>query len=63
VSTTRLQVLYQSRIHPEVVGANMDEAQLKALHDAIKVVLDVSIAVDSEAAKLPPDWLFHFRCG
>ena len=56
-----MQVLYQSRLHPEIVGEALEAEQVSALRDAIQSVLAAAVAVDSDAAQLPPDWLFHFR--
>lgn len=57
----RLQVLYQARIHPEVTGAGMAPAQVAALHAAITSILAQAVAIDADSARMPPDWLFHFR--
>jgi hypothetical protein len=55
------QVMYHARIYPEVRACNLAPQQLCDLHEAIKMVLEVSIAVDSDSARLPKTWLFHYR--
>ena len=58
----RMQVLYQARIYPEAAGPDLSEAQLNALHEAIKSVVQLAVSVDADASRFPQTWLFHYRC-
>lgn len=55
------EVLYHARIFPESPCADLDAAQLDALHAAIRDVLDVAVAADADYTRFPKAWLFHFR--
>ena len=55
------QVLYQSRVHPESISSALDDAVLAALRCAIEEVLATACAVDADAERFPPEWLFHRR--
>lgn len=57
------EVLYQSKIAPKRLGASLDENEVKALHKAIKHVIDTAVGVDADYEKFPETWLFHHRWG
>lgn len=49
------EALYQESIHPATTVPELSEDALRALYDAIQVVLDAAIAVDSDPEALDPD--------
>ncbi len=57
------EVLYQARISPKRLGSSLSEKEVKALHDAIVLVIKLSVDVDADKEKFPKDWLFHVRWG
>lgn len=60
-AATPFQVLYQSRVHPESPSSALDDAALAALHGAITHVISAACAVSADAARFPPEWMFHRR--
>ncbi|GAA6047644.1 hypothetical protein JCM3770_001605 [Rhodotorula araucariae] len=59
------EILYQSAIHPSVPAAHLSNheqsALLDTLHAQIRSVTETAVAVDADAARFPPDWLFQHR--
>jgi formamidopyrimidine-DNA glycosylase len=49
------EALYQEEIHPATTIPELSEDALRDLYDAIQVVLDAAIAVDSDPEALDPD--------
>lgn len=56
------EVLYQAKLYPERAARDLLEAEMKLLRTAIKGVLATAVQVDADAARLPREWLFHYRC-
>uniref|UniRef100_A0A7S3QJP2 Formamidopyrimidine-DNA glycosylase catalytic domain-containing protein n=1 Tax=Dunaliella tertiolecta TaxID=3047 RepID=A0A7S3QJP2_DUNTE len=55
------EVLYQARIHPEQPVADMEAAQIKAMHTKMLEIGQISVAANADYTEFPPDWLFHYR--
>jgi formamidopyrimidine-DNA glycosylase len=49
------EALYQEAIHPATTVPELSDDDLRGLYDAIQVVLDAAIAVDSDPTALDPD--------
>lgn len=49
------EALYQEAIHPAVTVPELSEADLRSLYDAIQVVLDAAIKVESDPTALDPE--------
>lgn len=56
------EVLYQAKLYPEMRACDLEEEEMKSLRTAIKDVLAKAVEVDADAARLPTEWLFHYRC-
>ncbi|OZJ06661.1 hypothetical protein BZG36_00330 [Bifiguratus adelaidae] len=57
------EILFHARIHPAQVAAYLDEEECKRLHDCMKMVCEMAVAVNAEADQFPSDWLFKYRWG
>ncbi|KAL6765068.1 Formamidopyrimidine-DNA glycosylase N-terminal domain-containing protein [Haematococcus lacustris] len=55
------EVLYQARVHPEQLVADMPEAQVEAVHTAIREVCQTAVAANANSDLFPASWLFHAR--
>ncbi|MCG8454510.1 MAG: hypothetical protein MI717_15160 [Spirochaetales bacterium] len=55
------EVLYQPRIHPDQPAGGLSPAQIVALYDALKYVVNTTADAGANSTKLPRDWLFHYR--
>ncbi|GFH14858.1 H2TH domain-containing protein, partial [Haematococcus lacustris] len=55
------EVLYQARVHPEQLVADMPEAQVEAVHTAIREVCQTAVAANADSDMFPASWLFHAR--
>lgn len=55
------EVLYHSRIHPEVSSSSLTLKQTKSLHASITTVLKTAVEAEADASKFPRSWLFHYR--
>ena len=55
------EVLLTARVHPEARACDLSPAQAAAVTAAVKSVCETAIAVDADAERYPPDWLFHVR--
>ncbi|KAF5842509.1 Formamidopyrimidine-DNA glycosylase N-terminal domain-containing protein [Dunaliella salina] len=53
--------LTEARIHPEQPVADMEAAQIKAMHTKMLDIGQISVAANADYTEFPPDWLFHFR--
>ena len=49
------EALYQEGIHPATTVPELSEADLRSLYDAIQVVLDAAIDVESDPTALDPE--------
>lgn len=57
------EVLYQAGIDPRSCAGQLSKPQISALHRAILQVVERAVAVDADATRFPPHWLFHHRWG
>jgi formamidopyrimidine-DNA glycosylase len=57
------EVLYQARVHPESACCALDAEAVRRLHEAIRAVVGLAVAVEADADKFPREWLFHYRWG
>ncbi|MBX3118839.1 MAG: hypothetical protein KF784_07215 [Fimbriimonadaceae bacterium] len=57
------EVLYHARISPKRLGSELDTKEVKALIDAIAMVLKLAVEVGADSEKYPEDWLFSHRWG
>jgi formamidopyrimidine-DNA glycosylase len=57
------EALYAARLHPETPARDVAAAAgaAAALQAAVCGVCEAAVAVDADAARFPPDWLFHRR--
>ena len=55
-------MLYQAKLYPEKAARDLEKGEMKALRAAIESVLTKAVEVDADAARLPREWLFHYRC-
>lgn len=55
------EVLYQAKLYPEKAARDLEKGEMKALRAAIESVLTKAVEVDADAARLPREWLFHYR--
>lgn len=56
------EVLWQARLHPEQVVSALGDEHIKALHQALREVVQTAVAADADSTKFPKDWMFHVRC-
>lgn len=57
------EVLFQSRLHPEQLLAELGEPHIAALHEALGQVVRTAAEVDADSSRFPADWMFHVRWG
>ncbi|KAJ1703610.1 hypothetical protein LUZ63_003389 [Rhynchospora breviuscula] len=57
------EVLYQARIHPLQIAANLSTESCESLHQSINEVIKHAVEVDADISRFPSDWLFHVRWG
>ena len=55
------EALYRSGLHPEARSNDLDEAEVKALHQAVQSILKEVVACNANYSDLPDDWLIHNR--
>lgn len=55
------EVLFQARIHPEQRANTLTNAQIHALHDAIRLVLETAIRAEATYRDFPQSFLIHVR--
>jgi formamidopyrimidine-DNA glycosylase len=55
------EVLYQARLSPLRPANELAEQEAKRLRSALRSVLQHAVAVDADAERFPPGWLFHRR--
>lgn len=57
------EVLYHAKLSPKRLGSSLSSEDVKALHKAIKTVLDKAVSVNGNYEEFPESWLFHHRWG
>ena len=57
------EVLYQARIAPHRVAADLCDEEIKRLRDRLGSVIRKAVQVDAESDRFPRTWLFHHRWG
>lgn len=55
------EVLFQARVHPEQRADTLTDAQMGALHDAIRLVLETAIRYEATYRDFPNSFLIHVR--
>ena len=55
------EVLYQARVHPEVVCAELSGNQAERIHESLGHVVQFACDVNADDELFPDDWLFHYR--
>ena len=57
------EVLYQSRIAPKRIAAELEKREVTALRKAIRSVVGHAVKVDANHERFPKNWLFDHRWG
>ncbi len=57
------EILYQARLSPHHLAANLTTAQIKNLHRQTLAVIRKAVAVRADYERFPKTWLFHERWG
>lgn len=57
------EVLYQAKLDPRRRVDSLSADEQKALHGALKKVIQKAVSVDADKERFPKDWLFHRRWG
>jgi formamidopyrimidine-DNA glycosylase len=57
------EVLYQARIAPRTVAADLDARQIRELRDKLQAILKLAVDVGADDTRFPQTWLFHHRWG
>jgi formamidopyrimidine-DNA glycosylase len=55
------EVLWQARLHPEQLVAQLTATHLAALHKALKEVVQTAVEANADSSRFPKDWMFHVR--
>ena len=55
------EILYQSRIHPEIKVQDLSEKDMELIFKSMKKVIEVAIENDAHYDDFPKDFLIHFR--
>ncbi len=55
------EVLFQARIHPEKLAAQLTDNEVNAIHTAIRLVLETAIAHEAVYSRFPESFLIHAR--
>ncbi|CCG98497.1 DNA-formamidopyrimidine glycosylase [Fibrella aestuarina BUZ 2] len=55
------EVLFQAKVHPSAVSAELSEAEVEAIHEAIQLVLKTAIAKEAVYKDFPRSFLIHVR--
>lgn len=61
LTTSRDEILYHAKIHPEQYSNTLSEDQIKHLHSAMHYVCATSVDLLADSEKFPEDWLFKHR--
>ena len=57
------EILYQARLSPHRRPADLSAREMRALQEALKMVVEEAVAVDAHYERFPSSWLFHLRWG
>lgn len=57
------EILYQARLAPHHLAADLTPAQVKKLHASVLSVVKKAVSVDADYERFPKSWLFHERWG
>lgn len=57
------EVLFHARLDPRRSPAALDRDEVRALRDALEVVVRTAVAADARKDRFPRDWLFRRRWG
>ncbi|OAY72812.1 formamidopyrimidine-DNA glycosylase-like isoform X1 [Ananas comosus] len=55
------EVLYQARIHPMQIAANLSKESCETLHRCIKEVIEKALEVGADSSQFPEHWIYHSR--
>ncbi|KAI8842984.1 DNA glycosylase/AP lyase, partial [Chytridium lagenaria] len=55
------EVLYHAKVHPAQDTQTLEDEELKALHEAILMVVKTAVEVNADSDQFPESWLFHYR--
>jgi formamidopyrimidine-DNA glycosylase len=59
--SSRDEVLYHAKIHPEQYSNTLSDAQIKELHSSIHYVCSTAVDLLGDSRQFPTDWLFNHR--
>jgi formamidopyrimidine-DNA glycosylase len=51
------EILFQARLHPAIIAADLSAAERRRLHRAVGAVLRQAIEVRADPARMPPEWI------
>lgn len=57
------EVLFRAAIDPRRKVAGLTPDEVKALHGAMRFVIEKAVSVDAQKDRFPKSWLFHVRWG
>jgi formamidopyrimidine-DNA glycosylase len=57
------EVLYQARIDPRRLAADLTPDEARRVRDALRKIVRRAVAVDADKDSFPREWLFHHRWG
>lgn len=57
------EVLFRARVDPRRKVAALAADEVKALHGALRAVIQKAVSVDARKDRFPKSWLFHVRWG
>jgi formamidopyrimidine-DNA glycosylase len=57
------EILFHARIHPKRRAGDLDERELKRLHDSVLSVLDAAVTEGGDPSRLPANWILPHRKG
>lgn len=57
------EVLYQARLSPHRIAADLDRAEVGRLRQRLAAIIRRAVAVDADSDRFPRGWLFHHRWG
>lgn len=60
LTTSRDEVLYQAKLHPEQYSNTFSDAQIKQLHDSLIQVCTIAVETLADSSKFPEDCKYPF---
>jgi len=57
------EVLYQARITPHRICAELTPDEIKRIRSCLMKILKKAVEVDADSTRFPKSWLFHYRWG